>query len=174
MNRMACADAWAVMKANFVFMSSSPPIRNSLSEKSRGLAQHLDLLLQPFVVPTKLRQLGGLGLLRRDRRRRACSLELEPPGLQLCRRDAKLGSHTAIRRTRLRKSGNRLSLALRRKPPPRLLRHLVPPGRFLIYRLVRLQRATTASDKTGGGHADPGSNGRSPIGDQPGHGKAGS
>ena len=34
--------------------------------------------------------------------------------------------------------------------------------------------AATASDKTGGGHADPGSNGWSPIGDQPGHGKAGS
>ena len=42
-----------------------------------------------------------------------------------------------MRRTRLRQPGNRLFLVFRRKSPPRLLCHLVPPGRYSIYRLVR-------------------------------------
>jgi hypothetical protein len=58
------------MKANVVFMSWPPPIRNPLGEKSRGFAQHLDLFLQPLVVTAKLRQLGSFRLLRRNRRGR--------------------------------------------------------------------------------------------------------
>ncbi len=42
-----------------------------------------------------------------------------------------------MRRTRLRQPGNRLFLVFRRKSPPRLLCHLVPPGRYSIYHLVR-------------------------------------
>ena len=57
--------------------------------------------------------------------------------LQLRWCDAEFGSHTAMRRTRLRQAGNRLFLVFRRKSPPRLLCHLVPPGRYSIYRLVR-------------------------------------
>jgi hypothetical protein len=44
-----------------------------------------------------------------------------------------------MHRTRLRQPANRLFLIVQRKPSPRLLRHLVPPGRYLIYRLVRLR-----------------------------------
>ena len=55
----------------------------------------------------------------------------------------RLGSHTAMRRTRLRQPGNRLFLVFRRKSPPRLLCHLVPPGRYSIYRLVRDPGATS-------------------------------
>jgi hypothetical protein len=39
-----------------------------LSKKSGGLAQDLNLLLQTLVVSAKLRQLGSLGLLCRNRR----------------------------------------------------------------------------------------------------------
>ena len=46
--------------------------------------------------------------------------------------------------TRLRQPGNRLILVFRRKSPPRLLCHLVPPGRYSIYRLVRDPGATSA------------------------------
>ena len=49
-----------------------------------------------------LRQLSGLGFLRRGRRGRTRGLKLEPPGLQLRWRDAGLGSHAAMCRTRLR------------------------------------------------------------------------
>ena len=86
----------------------------------------------------------GLGFLRRDRRDRARGLKLKPPGLQLRWRDAELGSHTAMRRIRLRQPGNRLFLVFRRKSPPRLLCHLVPPGRYSIYRLVRDPGAMSA------------------------------
>ena len=48
-----------------------------------------------------------------------------------------------MRRTRLRQPGNRLFLVFRRKSPPRLLCHLVPPGRYSIYRLVRDPGATS-------------------------------
>ena len=91
----------------------------------------------PLVIPAKLRQLSGLGFLRRPRRGRAHGLKLEPPGLQLRWRDAKLGRHTAMPRTRPRQPGNQLFLVFRRKSPPRRLRHLVPPERYLIYRLVQ-------------------------------------
>ena len=67
----------------------------------------------------------------------------EPPGLQLRWRDAELGSHTAMRRTRLRQPSNRLFLVFRRTSPPRLLCHLVPPGRYSIYRLIRDPGATS-------------------------------
>ena len=39
--------------------------------------------------------------------------------------------------TAVQQPGNRLFLVFRRNSPPRLLCHLVPPGRYLIYRLVR-------------------------------------
>ena len=42
------------------------------------------------------------------------------------------------------RAGNRLFLVFWRKPPPRLLCHPVPPGRYLIYRLVRDPGATSA------------------------------
>ena len=86
---------------------------------------------------------SGFGFLRRGRRGRARGLKLEPPSLQLRWRDAELGSHTAMRRTRLRQPGNRLFLVFSRKSPPRLLCHLVPPGRYSIYRLVRDPGATS-------------------------------
>ena len=68
---------------------------------------------------------------------------LEWPGLQLRWRDAEIGSHTAMRRTRTRQPGNRLFLVFQRKSPPRLLCHLVPQGRYSIYRLVRDPGATS-------------------------------
>ena len=52
-----------------------------------------------------------------------------------------------MRRTPLRKPGNRLFLVVRRKPPARLSRNLVPPGRYPIYHLVRILGAT--SDRMG-------------------------
>ena len=80
--------------------------------------------------------------LRRGGCSRARGLKLEPPGLQLRWSDAELDSHTAMPRTRLRQPGNRLFLVSQRKSPPRLLCHLVHPGR-LIYRLVQDLRATS-------------------------------
>ena len=53
-----------------------------------------------------------------------------------------------MRRTRLRQPGNRLFLVFRRKSPPRLLCHLVPPGRYSIYRLVRDPGATSVTAKS--------------------------
>ena len=138
MNRMACPEAWAAMKACFVFMSSPP-----IERKKPRLCVELNLLRQPLVIPAKLHQFSGLGFLRRGRRGRARGLKLEPPGLQLRWRDAEIGSHTAMRRTRLRQPGNRVFLVFRRKSPPRLLCHLVPPGRYSIYRLVRDPGATS-------------------------------
>ena len=139
MNRMACPEAWAAMKACFVFMSS-PPIER---KKPR-------LCVEPQPPPSAACYPGEAAPVQRPRlsaprgrRGRARGLKLEPPGLQLRWRDAEIGSHTAMRRTRLRQPGNRLFLVFRRKSPPRLLCHLVPPGRYSIYRLVRDPGATS-------------------------------
>ena len=160
MNRMACPEAWAAMKACFVFMSS-PPIER---KKPR-------LCVEPQPPPPAACYPGEAApvqrprLLRRGRRGRARGLKLEPPGLQLRWRDAELGSHTAMRRTRLRQPGNRLVLVFRRKSPPRLLCHLVPPGRYSIYRLVRDPGATSygisepSQEQTEPTYQQPNSNG---------------
>src|SRR5512135_2799774 len=130
---------WAAMKASFPLMSSPPTVR-----KSRGLAQNLHLLLQTFVVLVQPRQFARLGLLPLDRRGRARSLQLKPPCLQLRRRHPKLSRNTRLRRPRRQKARNRLLLVLRRKPPPRLPRHHIPPDRSVFYRPVRDPGATSS------------------------------
>ncbi len=95
MKRMACTEAWTTMTAHFVFSASTP-----LCEKSRGLAQHLNLLLQLLVVTAKLRLPGGSG---HDRRCRARSRQFKPPRLQRRRRDAEFRGNAAVCRDRRRK-----------------------------------------------------------------------
>ena len=145
MNRMAGPEAWAAMKACFVFMSS-PPIEQ---KKAEALRRTSTSSVSRLLSRRMLRQLSGLGFLRRGRRGRTRGLKLEPPGLQLRWRDAELGSHTAICVAPGSDSrATACSLYSGRKPPPRLLCHPVPPGRYLIYRLVRDPGATSVLQNT--------------------------
>ena len=61
-----------------------------------------------------------------------------------------------MRRTRLLLPRNQLFLVSRRKSPPRLLCHLVPPGRYSIYRLVPDRGATLVTEEPGIKVRDPG------------------
>ena len=114
MNRMACSEAWAAMKACFVFMSSSPIER----KKPR-------LCVEPQPPPSAACYPGEAAPVQRPSAFCGAVAAAEPAAsssiLQLRWGDAELGSHTAMRRTRLRQPGNRLFLVFRRKSQPRLL-----------------------------------------------------
>ena len=92
MNRMACSEACAAMKACFVFMSS-PPIERKKPRRC----------VEPQPPPSAACYPGEAApvqrprrFLRRDRRGRARGLKLEPPGLQLRWRDAELKQTTLL------------------------------------------------------------------------------
>src|SRR5512134_797104 len=126
------------MKASFAFMSSPPTVR----KKPRPCAV-------PPPPPSDVCCPGAAGpvrpprLLPLYRRGRARGLQLKPPCLQLRRRHPKLSRNTRLRRPRRQKARNRLLLVLRRKPPPRLPRHHIPPDRSVLYQPVRNSGATS-------------------------------
>src|SRR4051812_21802990 len=67
--------------------------RDPPGEKSRGLPEDLDLLLQPLVLAPQPGELGRLGLLPGQRLRRAGRQVLVAPPAQLPRADAELRRH---------------------------------------------------------------------------------
>ncbi len=136
MNRMAGPEAWAAMKACFVFMSS-PPIEQKKPRLcaepqpppsaacypgeccASSAASAFCAAAEPAASSSSRQVFNCVGVTPGS----AATLLCVAPGSDSRATDCSLYSG--------------------RKPPPRLLCHPVPPGRYLIYRLVRDPGATS-------------------------------
>ncbi len=140
MNRMAGPEAWAAMKACFVFMSS-PPIEQKKPRLcaepqpppsaacypgeccASSAASAFCAAAEPAASSSSRQVFNCVGVTPGS----AATLLCVAPGSDSRATDCSLYSG--------------------RKPPPRLLCHPVPPGRYLIYRLVRDPGATSNRTK---------------------------
>ena len=136
MNRMAGPEAWAAMKACFVFMSS-PPIEQ---KKPR-------LCAEPQPPPSAACYPGECCA---SSAASAFCAAVEPAASSSSRQVFNCVGVTPSSAATLLcvapgsdSRATACSLYSGRKPPPRLLCHPVPPGRYLIYRLVRDPGATS-------------------------------